>query len=319
MAIKNMIFEIKELILVNANKGINISIAYMVKLWFNICRNTKKRSIIMSSNILKPVEIREATIKSAEEKAEIKLGSGIILGILAGAFIAIGGAAAAVASHSVNNIGLSKLVSGIIFPVGLMLVLICGAELFTGNNLMIIAALEGRIKFKDMLRNWVIIYISNFIGATIIAFLIFYSGMLDINGGKVGATLIKMAAKKSGLSFSTAFASGIICNILVCLAVWSSYAAKDVIGKIIMPWFPIMAFVVCGFEHCVANMYYLTIGMFAKTNALYVQASGIGADKLALVGGKAFINNLIPVTLGNIFGGAVLVGGAYFLAYKKDN
>ncbi|WP_102399607.1 formate/nitrite transporter family protein [Haloimpatiens massiliensis] len=272
----------------------------------------------MENNILNPLEIREAVIKSGEEKAKIKLGSGIILGILAGAFIAIGGSAAAVASHSVNNVGLSRLVSGVVFPVGLMMVLICGAELFTGNNLMIIPALEGRIKFKDMFRNWIIIYISNFIGATIVSFLIFRSGMLDISGGQVGATLIKVAANKSGLSFSTAFTSGIMCNIIVCLAVWGAYAAKDVISKIIMPWFLIMAFVVCGFEHCVANMYYLTIGMFAKTNVLYVQASALGADKLALLGGKSFINNLIPVTLGNIVGGAVLIGGAYFLAYKKD-
>ncbi|WP_138207130.1 formate/nitrite transporter family protein [Haloimpatiens lingqiaonensis] len=272
----------------------------------------------MENSILKPLEIREAVIKSGEEKAKIKLKNGIILGILAGAFIAAGGSAAAVASHSVNNVGLSKLVSGIVFPVGIILVLICGAELFTGNNLMSIPVLEGRIKFKAMLRNWIIIYISNFIGATIISFLIFRSGMLDISGGQVGATLLKVASNKSGLSFSTAFTSGIMCNIIVCLAVWASYAAKDIVGKIVVAWFPIMAFVVCGFEHCVANMYYLTIAMLAKTNVLYVQASGLGAEKLALIGGKAFINNLIPVTLGNIVGGAILIGGAYFLAYRKD-
>ncbi|WP_102398948.1 formate/nitrite transporter family protein [Haloimpatiens massiliensis] len=273
----------------------------------------------MESKILKPTEIREATIKAGETKAKIGLMQGIILGILAGAFIAIGGAVASVGSHSVTNVGLGKFVGGALFPIGLILVIVCGAELFTGNNLMLLGVLEGRFSFKKVLRNWVIVYISNFVGATIVSFLVFQSGMLNVSGGKLGGTAIKVAATKGGLSFGVAFASGILCNILVCLAVWGATASKDVIGKVVMSWFPIMAFVTCGFEHCVANMYYFTLGIFAKSNAAYVQASGLTSEKLALVGGKGIFNNLLPVTLGNLVGGAVLIAGAYFLAYKSNN
>ncbi|WP_373899523.1 formate/nitrite transporter family protein [Haloimpatiens sp. FM7315] len=272
----------------------------------------------MSNNLLKPPEIRTMTITSAETKSLINLKQGSILGMLAGAFVAMGASASTVASHSILNIGISRFVSGMIFPVGLMLVIICGAELFTGNNLMFIALLEGKIKLKDMLKNWAIVYVFNFLGALTIAILIFYSGVLDINSGKVGGALIKVAAYKSGLKFSRAFSSAILCNFLVCLAVWASFAAKDVAGKLVMSWFPIMAFVVCGFEHCVANMYYLTIGILAKSNLLYVQTSGLSADKLSLISIKTIFNNLIPVTLGNIVGGCILVSGAYYIAYKNN-
>ncbi|WP_138205400.1 formate/nitrite transporter family protein [Haloimpatiens lingqiaonensis] len=272
----------------------------------------------MESKILKPAEIREITIKAGETKAKIGLSQGIILGILAGAFVAIGGAVASVGTHSITNVGLSKLVGGALFPIGLILVIICGAELFTGNSLMFLGVLEGRVSFKKLLRNWIIVYISNFVGAIIISFLVFQSGMLNLSGRKLGGSVIKVAAAKGGLSFGPAFASGILCNMLVCLAVWGATASKDVIGKVVMSWFPVMTFVTCGFEHCIANMYFLTVGIFAKSNVAYVQASGLTPEKLALVSGKGIFNNLLPVTLGNIVGGAVLIAGAYFLAYKSN-
>ncbi|MFD3155778.1 formate/nitrite transporter family protein [Haloimpatiens sp. FM7330] len=270
----------------------------------------------MESKILKPAEVCEATIKSGITKANIGFLQGSILGILAGAFIAIGGAVSAVVSYNVTNASIAKLLGASVFPVGLILVVVCGAELFTGNNLIVVSVLDKKTTFKQLLRNWVIVYFANFIGSLVIAFLVYNSGMLNMGDGKLGGTVIKVASAKCGLSFKTAFASGIMCNILVCLAVWGATAAKDVIGKIFMIWFPIMTFVACGFEHCVANMYFLMIGTFAKLNSVYVQASALTQDKLNLISGSGILNNLIPVTLGNIVGGTVLVGCVYFIAYR---
>lgn len=268
----------------------------------------------MESRMLKPTELCDASIGGGCNKAKLTVLQTVVLGIMAGIFIALGGAASGVASHSIADAGLAKFVSGAIFPTGLILVVICGAELFTGNALMIVPLMDGKITIKDVIRNWVIVYFSNFIGSVLIAFLVFKAGVFGMSSGKLGGVVIKVASTKASLPFWTAFSSAILCNLLVCLAVWGTAAAKDVVGKIAIAWFPIMAFVVCGFEHCVANMYFLTAGIFAKSNPAFVQASGLSPEKI--VNGAGIINNLIPVTLGNIVGGAVLVGIAYYAAYK---
>ncbi|NMM62320.1 formate/nitrite transporter family protein [Clostridium sp. P21] len=268
----------------------------------------------MDSAMLKPSELSDASIGSGCGKAKLTTLQQLVLGILAGAFIAIGGVASAVISHSITNVGVSKFAAGAVFPVGLMLVVICGAELFTGNCLMVVPLVDGKINLKELLKNWVVVYIGNFIGSVLIAFLVFEAGVFAINSGKLGGVVIKVASTKGNLSFGTAFASAIMCNFLVCLAVWGASAAKDIISKLVIIWFPIMAFVACGFEHCVANMYFLTAGIFAKSNPVFAKASGIEPDKM--INGSHVIQNLIPVTLGNIVGGAVMVGLTYYLAYK---
>lgn len=270
----------------------------------------------MEKNILTPAEIYEETVYVGVKKGKNHFIQTLILGILAGSFIALGAFAAATASHSIENVGLAKLVAGTVFPVGLMLVLVCGAELFTGNILLSVAAFERKITLRQMLKNWTIVYFGNMFGAVVIAFLIYNAGLLDANSGAVGGYAIKVAANKAGLSFTKALASGILCNFIVCLSVWGTYAAKDVTGKVLMSFFPIMAFVISGFEHSVANMYYFSIGLMAKINPAYAEVSHVTPEKLAKLDIYHVIGNLIPVTLGNIIGGALFVGLAYWGVFK---
>jgi formate/nitrite transporter len=273
----------------------------------------------MEKPMLSPKETCNYVESVGIKKANNQFSQTLILGMLAGAFIAIGGFSAAMASHSIENVGVAKLVSGIVFPVGLMLVLICGAELFTGNCLLTVAYAQKKITLKKMLRNWMIVYFSNFLGAFIIVVLLYYSGVLSTNGGKLGGYVIKVAANKCALTFTQAFTSGILCNFIVSLAVWGSYAAKDVVGKVVISFFPIMAFVIAGFEHCVANMYYLLLGVFAKANPLYVELSHQTSQKVANINFTHIVQNMVPVTLGNIVGGGIFVGIAYWLVYIKAN
>jgi formate transporter len=269
--------------------------------------------------MLKPVDICDEIIEVYSKKVQYPILKSVILGILAGAFVAMGGFASSLASHSIDNVGLSKFVAGAIFPVGLILVLLCGTDLFTGNVLLVVPFADKKIKLSQVLKNWIIIYLSNFIGAIIVAFLIYSSGLLDTNAYKLGGYALKVASTKATLTFSKALASGIMCNIIVCLAVWISYAAKDIAGKILAIWFPVMAFVVSGFEHSVANMYYFTVALFAKPNIEYIKAYNLPSDKVAHIDFVHIFKNLIPVTLGNIIGGGLFVGLAFWVAYKYPN
>ncbi|KNF09893.1 putative formate transporter 1 [Gottschalkia purinilytica] len=271
----------------------------------------------MDKKMLTPAEVCQETVNIGVKKgAKSHFIQTCISGILAGAFIAMGGFAASVSSHSIANYGLSKLVAGAVFPVGLILVLICGAELFTGNNLLIVAFTERKITASQFLKNLIIVYFSNLLGAIIIAFMIFKAGLLSGNENLLGAYALKVAATKGSLSFSSALFSGILCNFLVCLAVWGSYAAKDIAGKVLITWFPIMAFIISGFEHSVANMYYFSIGMLAKTNSDIISVSKLTQEKLSHVNISSAISNLIPVTIGNLIGGIFFVGLAYWVIYN---
>ncbi|WP_027624842.1 formate/nitrite transporter family protein [Clostridium lundense] len=272
----------------------------------------------MEKGMLKPNELCDVGINAAIGKAKLTSTQVILLGILAGAFIALGGFSSTVASHAISNFSLSKFVAGAVFPVGLMLVIICGAELFTGNCLMITGVLDKKLKTNDMIKNWILVYFSNFLGAMLIVLLLYFSGSIGLNSGKLGGAVIKTAYAKCTLTASKAFCSGILCNIIVCLAVWGSYAAKDVVGKISIIWFPIMAFVVAGFEHSVANMYFLFIGLFSKTNSIFSKASMLSYEELSKINMSNILHNLTWVTLGNIVGGALFVGAAYWMVYRKN-
>lgn len=272
----------------------------------------------MDKQMLKWSELCPEAVNTAVGKTNSTFIKTLILGILAGAFIAMGGFAAAVASHSISNVSVSKFMAGAVFPVGLILVIICGGELFTGNSLMITGILEKKINLKAMLKNWIIVYFGNFLGALLIVALLCLSGSFDINGGKLGGYALKVAYTKGSLTGVKAFSSGILCNFMVSLAVWGAYAAKDIIGKIFMIWFPIMAFIVGGFEHCVANMYYLFAGLLSKGNTIYIAASGLNSSAISTINMSNIFHNLFWVTLGNIVGGSVLVGFLYWIVYSQS-
>ena len=226
-----------------------------------------------------------------------------LLGMLAGAFIAFGAMLfTMVMSGSELGFGLTRWLGGIAFSLGLILVIVGGAELFTGNNLIVMAWAERKITTGQLLRNWSIVYVANLIGSLGSVLLVWFSGTLALGGGAVGATAGAIATGKLELDFIEAFTRGILCNALVCLAVWLCFSANRVSGKILSIIFPISAFVALGFEHSVANMYLIPIGMLAN---------GQGID----VGG--FVGNLLPVTLGNIIGGGVLVASVYWVVYLR--
>ncbi|MEE1076613.1 MAG: formate/nitrite transporter family protein [Acutalibacteraceae bacterium] len=276
----------------------------------------------MESSVHSPLEIANNNIKSGITKANLPLGKMILLGIMAGAFIALGGVASNVAVHNITDVGIARTLAGAIFPVGLMLVVFTGSELFTGNCLMLTAVLDKKIKALQVIRNLVVVYFSNLIGALIIDLLVFYSGQFNYSSGGLGAYTIKVALAKTTIEPGTAIVSGILCNILVCLAIIMAGAAKDVTGKILAIFFPIWAFVIGGFEHCVANMFYIPAGMLAATNSNYVEAAGtlynITPEQCAGLTHFNGIESFLFVTIGNILGGMVFVALIYYMAHKKE-
>lgn len=252
------------------------------------------------ANFSAPANIAE-TVMSKVGVSKCKLGfwQVVILGILAGAFIAFGAQLATRMGAMITfDKGVSVLVFGSVFSVGLMLVVIAGAELFTGNNLMFMSVLSGKATLGQMLQKWLIVFIANFIGSILIVWLMSASGLIS---GAVADKAVAIAAAKVKLGFANAFFRAIMCNWLVCLAVWLAIASHDVTGKIFGIFFPIMAFVASGFEHSIANMYFIPIGMVYDSSITW--------------GG--FFHNLIPVTLGNIVGGAFFVATLYWLVFKK--
>lgn len=276
----------------------------------------------MNNLFLTPPEIMDYTIDTGVKKSRLLPLQMLLLGILAGAFIAFASEGSNMAAFNLlskpETYGLGKFVAGAIFPVGLILVVAAGGELFTGNTLMMGAFLERKIKFVDMLRNWMLVYIGNFIGSLIVAYLMAESGLFDSGAHLLGGMTIKIASYKVGLNFKKAFFLGILCNWLVCLAVWLSYGAKDLTGKMFGAYFPIWLFITSGFEHSIANMYYIPAGILAKSNPAWAEASALSAEVLDQLNWQSFFaKNLLPVTLGNLVGGALLVAGAYWLIYKK--
>lgn len=244
----------------------------------------------------------------------------LILAIAAGAFIAFGaqGSLTAMAGTDALAFGFAKLLGGIVFSTGLMLIVFTGSELFTGNVLIGISVLEKKTSVWQLIRNWILVYLGNFVGAVIVASLIYFASAFHGTGEVLGVMGLKVAYGKVNLTPVQAFCSGILCNWLVCMAVWLAAAAKDVSGKILAILFPITTFAMSGYEHCVANMYMITNGLFVKTSEAVVAASGFTAEQLATLNIKAFlVDNLIAVTLGNIVGAFLFVVGIFWVAYIK--
>ena len=248
-----------------------------------------------------PAEIASSYIQIAKGKTTQKWYKTLILAVLAGAFIAFGAAVATFASANAAN---AALVKGLVFPVGLILVVVCGAELFTGNCLLISPAIGKDIKVGGLFKNWGIVYAGNFLGGLLIALLVVYS---HVQSDAVAAACVQTAALKCSMSFSDALLRGILCNMLVCLAVWASMASSSTAGKILAVYLPVLAFVVCGFEHSVANMYYLSAGLLTSVEYA-VTATWLNV-------GNALLYCLLPSTIGNIIGGC-LIGVAYHTVYR---
>lgn len=254
-------------------------------------------------------------------KSETPTGKLFSLAVLAGAFIGLGAIFATTigaGDWSVLPFGIQKLMVGLVFCLGLILVIVGGAELFTGNNLIVMAWASGKIKTKSLVRNWVIVYIGNFAGSVFTAALLFLSRQYYAGGGAVGVTALTIANGKVNLGFMEALALGVLCNALVCLAVWLTFSARSTVDKIAAIIFPITAFVAAGFEHSIANMYFITVGLLIKTfDPLFSASSAIDLGNLTW--GNFIFTNLVPVTIGNIIGGTVFVAAIYWLIYLRSD
>ena len=244
-----------------------------------------------------PKEIFRIWVNNGKNKAALPALNMYLLGILAGLFIGFGCHVFVLATAADPGV-IGKLIGAALFPVGLMLVIFCGAELFTGNNLMTLALMKREITLPAMLKNWGIVYLGNLTGSVLLAFLLAKSGLY---AGDAAARAAAIAASKASMPFMAAVIRGMLCNILVVLACWFQAGSKEMSGKILAVWFPIMLFVFAGFEHSVANMTYIPLGMFLGAE---VSLSGF------------LLGNLLPVTLGNLLGGALLIPGIYYLCYK---
>ena len=267
---------------------------------------------IFSLNAYSPAEIKEAVEKVGVKKTNLPFLASLMLAVIAGGGIGLG---ALYYTVVVSDTGLSfaaaRVMGGVVFSLGLIIVLVGGAELFTGNNLIVMAWASGNVSAKEMLRNWVVVYFGNLIGALGLVILVFLSHHLDMNGGRVGLSILNTAVAKIQPDAVTLFFKGVLCNLLVCLAVWLAYAGRTVTDKIVAAILPVSAFIAAGFEHCVANMYFLPLAW------LMVRTGNVPADfDASVITMTGIIHNLVPVTLGNIVGGAGLVGAMYWTIYR---
>lgn len=269
-----------------------------------------------------PTQIPQIMEQNGIAKTQMKPKRLIILAVMAGAFIALGAMGASAAAHAFSLPAVQKLVSAIVFPTGLIMVMLCGAELFTGDCLVVVSCLQKKVKWGQFAKLLAVVWLCNFVGGVLIAVLAFLTPQWQSNGGLLGAYTLKIAADKTAIAFGPAFFSSVLCNIMVCLAIWTANASPTAQGKVVCCLFPMIVFVIGGFEHCVANMYYIPAGLLAKTDVNYVRVAtetlGVSAQKLSGLNVISFLlGNLLPVTLGNIIGGTVFVGGAYTVAYLK--
>lgn len=256
-----------------------------------------------------PLEIARNFVEIAFHKVKLSAWKMLILGAFAGCFIGFAGVASTTASATVANPSVGRLLSACVFPAGMAMVLVAGSELFTGNNLIIIGVLQKTVKVREMLKNWLFVFLGNFIGASFVALLVVYGHTPDLFGGALAEKMVAAAQVRVEQTFPEAFIRGVLCNILVCIAVWAAFAAKKVSGKLLMSFWPVMIFVLCGFEHSIADIYFGVAGIAAASEY------GIAADGLNM--GSFLLRNLLPVTLGNIIGGAGIVGTGYWLVYLR--
>ncbi len=256
-----------------------------------------------------PLEIARNYVEIGIHKVRLSAFKMLVLGVFAGMFIGFAGIASSVGAVTVENASIARLISATLFPAGMAMVLVAGSELFTGNNLIIIALLEKKIRLHEMLKNWFFVFVGNLIGAALVALLVVLGHVPDLYGGRLAESMVKNAQNRVSLSFGDAFVKGILCNILVCIAVWAAFAAKRVSGKLLMSFWPVMVFVLCGFEHSIADIYFCIAGI------LTAGEYGIAAQGLTF--GSFLLKNLLPVTLGNIVGGTGIVGVGYWAVYLR--
>lgn len=256
-----------------------------------------------------PLEIARAYVEVGIHKTNLSAFKMVILGVFAGIFIAFAGIASTTAAATIGNPSVGKLLGAVVFPAGMAMVLTAGSELFTGNTLIILAVLERKIPVYRMLKNWFFVFIGNFIGAVLVAFGVVYGHSPDLFGGNLAESIVNAGAARCNLAFGESVIRGILCNILVCIAVWMSFAAKSVSGKLMTSFWPVMVFVLCGFEHSIADMY------FGSAALLTAKEYGMEAEGLSLF--RFLIYNILPVTIGNIIGGAGIVGVGYWLGYLR--
>jgi formate/nitrite transporter len=261
--------------------------------------------------------------RRAEQVGVVKVGlsaaNTFALGVLAGAFIALGAifATTVTAGGAGLPYGVSRLLAGLAFSLGLILVVVAGAELFTGNNLIVMAWAGRRVSTARLLRNWTIVYCGNLVGALATAGVLFAGKQYEFGGGAVGAQALTIAAAKTNLGFVQAIALGALCNALVCMAVWLCYSARTTTDKILSIIPPIAAFVAAGFEHSVANMFFIPMGLLIKTDSGFVAQQPDSPDLSNLTWERFLVHNLLPVTIGNIIGGALMVGVVYWFIYLR--
>ena len=275
----------------------------------------------VSFDALLPPQIAEACERVGAAKARMDLVSTLVLAGLAGAFISLGAMLFTVTvTEAELGFGPTRILGGVAFSLGLVLVVIAGAELFTGNTLIIMAWASRKVSTPLLLRNWGLVYAGNFAGAILTVLLVYASQQWEFNGDEIGATALKVADHKANLGFGQAVALGILCNALVTLAVWLALSARGIIDKIVAIIFPITAFVAAGFEHSVANMYFIPMGLLLKEESSVREAAGLSEGALSnLTWSHFLLANLLPVSIGNIIGGAVLVGAVYWFVYLRHD
>jgi len=267
---------------------------------------------LFGSDAYSPKEIAARVENVGVAKARLPLLSTVMLGLLAGAFIGLGALYFnIVASDASLGFAAKRVLGGVCFSLGLLLVVVAGAELFTGNNLLAMAWAEGKISITELLRNWVVVCVANFAGAAGLAVLVWLSGHLSMNDYAVGKSLVATAAAKAGLPLMEAFFRGILCNVLVCMAVWMSFAGRSVVDKFVAIVLPISAFVAAGFEHSIANMYIFPLAMLQQ------MSHPIDIAGAALIDMPHMLANLVVVIAGNIIGGSVLVALVYHVVYRR--
>ena len=276
----------------------------------------------MSSSIMidafPPSEMAERMEDVGVNKARMDSWSLFVLAVLAGSFIGMGGEFfTIVATDNGLGFGMSKLVGGLVFSLGLVLVVVAGAELFTGNNLIVMAWVSGKLTLAQVMRNWIIVYLGNLVGALVEVMLMYLTKQWAMSDYHVGATALNIAYAKVNLSFAEGVVRGIMCNVLVCLAVWLCMSGRTVTDKILSILFPITAFVASGFEHSIANMYFIPMGLLLKGEPQVLAAAGKVAGDLVSLNVHGFIENLVSVTTGNVFGGGFMVAVVYWFIYRR--
>lgn len=273
---------------------------------------------------LLPHQITEKADNIAYSKATKAFLSAFYLAITAGMFISLAFVFFITVTTGANELawGIKNLLGGLAFSLGLLLVVVVGGELFTSSTLTLIAKASNRITSKQMLKNWITVYFGNFIGATFLVFLIFFAGLYNADNGQWGLTALKIAQHKLHHSFTEAVALGILCNIMVCLAIWMAFGARTITDKMFAVLLPVAMFVASGFEHSIANMFMVPTGIIIQNFATpeFWQAIGFQASDFADITIRNFIvNNLIPVTIGNILGGGVIVGLMHWMIYLRPS